>query len=70
MIDKYAPRTIDLDLLPAPLSAGHRQQAFIMVPLAEIEPSGIDPETGKTYEEIARPLPEGTYLRLEWPDNG
>jgi 2-amino-4-hydroxy-6-hydroxymethyldihydropteridine diphosphokinase len=52
---KCAPRTIDLDLLP---QSGFRQQPFVMIPLAEIAPEAIDPETNLTYGMIADSLKE------------
>ena len=48
--DKFAPRTIDLDLLPQP---NYQKLGFIIIPLAEIEPEYQDPETGKTFSELA-----------------
>lgn len=52
-VDKFAPRTIDIDLLPQP---DYQHQAFIMIPLAEIAPSEKDPETGKFFKELAKVL--------------
>ena len=51
--DKFAPRTIDLDLLP---QKDYQRFAFIMIPLAEIAPEEKDVETGKTFRELAGPL--------------
>mgnify|MGYP001561448886 CR=1 FL=1 len=51
--DKFAPRTIDLDILPQP---GYQKMGFIMIPLAEIAPGSKDPESGKTFAELAAPL--------------
>ncbi|MDD5218183.1 MAG: 2-amino-4-hydroxy-6-hydroxymethyldihydropteridine diphosphokinase [Candidatus Omnitrophica bacterium] len=51
--DKYAPRTIDIDLLPQP---GYQKQAFIMLPLAEIAPQARDSATGENFSEIAERL--------------
>lgn len=48
--DKYAPRTIDLDLLPRP---GYQKQSFVMIPLADIAPQTIDEETGETFQSLA-----------------
>ena len=53
--DKFAPRTIDIDILPQP---GYQQQAFIMIPLAEIAPDIQDEETGKTFSELAEKFQE------------
>jgi len=52
-IDKFAPRTIDLDLLP---KTGYQKLAFVMVPLAEIAPEEKDPESGETFAELAKKL--------------
>lgn len=53
--NKFAPRTIDLDLLPR---KGYQEFAFVMVPLAEIAPNEIDAETGETFLSIADKLRE------------
>lgn len=53
--DKFAPRTIDIDLLPQP---DYQHQAFVIIPLAGIAPREKDPETGKTFEELAAVLRE------------
>ncbi|MBI3307449.1 MAG: 2-amino-4-hydroxy-6-hydroxymethyldihydropteridine diphosphokinase [Candidatus Omnitrophica bacterium] len=63
--DKFAPRTIDMDLLPQP---DYQHQAFIMVPLAEIAPQEKDPETGKTFEQLAEVLRKkeaGKFRKIE-----
>ncbi|MSR77994.1 MAG: 2-amino-4-hydroxy-6-hydroxymethyldihydropteridine diphosphokinase [Candidatus Omnitrophica bacterium] len=49
--NKYAARPIDLDILP---QAGYQKLPFIMIPLAEISPGEKDPETGKTFAELAK----------------
>ena len=51
--NKFAPRTLDLDLLP---QAEYQEQAFIMIPLAEIAAEEKDAETGKTFGEIGNLL--------------
>ncbi len=48
--NKFIPRTMDIDILPC---SNWQSQAFIMVPLAEIAAEIIDPETGKTFGELA-----------------
>lgn len=59
--DKYAPRTIDIDLLP---QKDYQKFAFIMIPLAEIDPDKIDEETGQTFRSLAESLhPSGTALK-------
>lgn len=49
--DKFAPREIDIDILPQP---DYQSQAFIVIPLSEIAPHAKDEETGKTFGELAR----------------
>ena len=53
--NKFAPRTIDIDILPQP---DYQNQAFIMVPLADIAPDSRDPETGETFKSLAEKLRE------------
>ena len=48
--NKFIPRTMDIDILPC---SNWQNQAFIMVPLAEIAAEIIDPETGKTFGALA-----------------
>lgn len=48
--NKFIARTMDIDILPC---EHWQDQAFIMVPLAEIAAEVIDPETGKTFGELA-----------------
>ncbi|NOX54912.1 MAG: 2-amino-4-hydroxy-6-hydroxymethyldihydropteridine diphosphokinase [Planctomycetes bacterium] len=66
-LDKYAPRTIDIDLSLVDqdtLQIGHRRipdpdiltRAFVVVPLAEIAPEYVHPQTGETLQQIARRL--------------
>lgn len=55
--DKFAPRTLDIDVLPQP---GYQKLAFIVVPLAEIAPQEKDPETGKSFKDLAEGLKEET----------
>jgi 2-amino-4-hydroxy-6-hydroxymethyldihydropteridine diphosphokinase len=62
--DKYAARTIDLDIMlfnEAVLQLGQRhipdpeiqERAFVAIPLAEIAPDYIHPETGQTLRALA-----------------
>lgn len=51
--NKFAPRTIDLDVLPQP---GYEITPFIIIPLAEIAPHGRYPKTGETFEALAGKL--------------
>ena len=55
--NRFLARTIDIDLLP---QAGYQQQAFIMIPLAEIAAGTKDPETGKTFGELAKKIRESS----------
>ena len=60
--DKFASRTIDIDLLP---QKDYQSQAFIVIPLAEIAAKEIEPETGRTYEELAAALaPQGQIKKI------
>lgn len=57
--DKYAARTIDIDpVIYADKLVEPRLWvlSFLAVPLAEIYPSFIQPETGRTLAEIAREM--------------
>jgi 7,8-dihydro-6-hydroxymethylpterin-pyrophosphokinase len=62
--DKYAPRTIDIDLLlfneeileiegHAIPSPEIRERPFVARPLAEIAPTRLHPGEGRTFREIA-----------------
>jgi 2-amino-4-hydroxy-6-hydroxymethyldihydropteridine diphosphokinase len=73
-VDRYAPRTIDLDLvfhgtgvyeteglrLPDPDLA---HQAYLAVPAAEVAPAWVHPDTGETLQEIAARLLAGLAER-------
>jgi 2-amino-4-hydroxy-6-hydroxymethyldihydropteridine diphosphokinase len=67
--DRYAPRTIDLDLTAygvQRLRLGDREipdpellrEAFLAVPAAEVAPEWVHPVTGETLEAIASGLVE------------
>ena len=73
---RYAPRTLDLDLIlygdaviDAPgLTVPHprfRERQFVLEPLNEIAPDWTDPVTGKTVRELLADLagPKGPALR-------
>lgn len=60
---RWGPREIDIDIVlwddrmvaGGRLTVPHpefRKRAFVLVPLAEIAPDAIDPETGKTVREL------------------
>lgn len=51
--NKYAPRTLDIDLLP---QEDYEKQAFIIIPLAEIKPEAKDLRSGKSFRELAEGL--------------
>ena len=74
---RWAPRTIDLDLLayhelsnwaadagPAPVLPHPRLQerAFVLVPLAELAPGWRHPVLGRTVEAMLEALPAGQYV--------
>ena len=73
-----APRAIDLDLLlygdeiretPA-LTLPHprmHERAFVLVPLAEIEPDLIHPRLNKSIAELLELLPEKEGVRATFP---
>jgi len=75
--DKNAPRTIDLDIALFNydvLDVGVRHipdpelltRAHVAVPVADLAPYYIHPETGATLEEIAARLPvEGIVMRTD-----
>ncbi len=48
--NKFSPRTMDIDILPV---ENWQKQAFITIPLAEIAPEIIDPDTKKNFAELA-----------------
>ncbi len=63
--NKNAPRTIDIDIMlfnRDVLEVGHRhipdsevrERPFAAIPLAEIDPEYVHPETGETLQEIAQ----------------
>ena len=73
--DKYAARTIDIDIslfdrdvlevagarIPDP-DIQHR--AFVAIPLAEIDPDYLHPENGRTLRELANALSTRSALTL------
>ncbi len=73
-VDKYAPRSIDLDIvLFGEAERGDSPQRIVdpeiwqhphlAVPLADLAPNLRHPQTGETLQEIARTLPQ-TELKL------
>jgi 2-amino-4-hydroxy-6-hydroxymethyldihydropteridine diphosphokinase len=77
--DRNAPRTIDIDIMlfnHECFRIGQRsipdpevlERAFVAIPLAEIAPDYIHPETGETLAEIAArfdPTASGMHRRLD-----
>ena len=72
--NKNAPRTIDIDLLlfnREVLQLGKRhipnpevqERPFVAIPLAEIAPDYIHPETGQTLRQMAEALPVKGMVR-------
>ncbi len=49
--ERFAPRTIDIDVLP---QEDYQSQAFIMIPLAEIAPDEVDEKTGRSFRSLAQ----------------
>lgn len=60
--NKFTPRTIDLDILPQP---DYQNQAFIIVPLAEIAPEARDPQTGETFRDLAGKLKKESQPKIK-----
>ncbi|MGF1625493.1 MAG: 2-amino-4-hydroxy-6-hydroxymethyldihydropteridine diphosphokinase [Alphaproteobacteria bacterium] len=74
---RYGPRSIDIDIvyhgdsrvrtgpltIPHPLRAERR---FVLAPLADLAPDFVDPESGRTIQEMLRALPEeqGEFVSL------
>ena len=59
--DKFAPRPIDIDILP---QADYQRHAFIIIPLAEIAPDAHDEETGKIFRDLASEVSERGVKKL------
>lgn len=78
--DRYAPRTIDIDILYAGnscidsggLVVPHprwAQRRFVVAPLAEVRPGLILPGAGRTVQSVLASLPPGeacTRLASDW----
>jgi 2-amino-4-hydroxy-6-hydroxymethyldihydropteridine diphosphokinase len=68
--DKYAPRTIDLDIIvydDRVLEPALWQQVFLALPLSELAPDLIDPDSGRTLREVAQEL-RGTAYAVSCPE--
>ncbi len=55
--NKFAPRTIDIDILP---QQDYQKLAFIIIPLAEMDPEGMDSESAMSFEKLASLLKDST----------
>jgi 2-amino-4-hydroxy-6-hydroxymethyldihydropteridine diphosphokinase len=68
--DRYAPRTIDIDIVlfdGSLCNDKYLKQVFVVVPLAEIRPTYIHPFTNETILETARRLRESVWVKAR-PD--
>ena len=64
--DKYADRTIDIDILAVdnePYDEEIWHQAHVAVPLAELNPDIVNEKTGKRLENIANSLGEKARIK-------
>lgn len=64
--DRFAPRTIDIDIVVfdgQPCHDKYWGQAFVVVPLAEIYPDFLNPITDERLSETALRLREQTWLK-------
>ncbi|MFH1438611.1 MAG: 2-amino-4-hydroxy-6-hydroxymethyldihydropteridine diphosphokinase [Pseudomonadota bacterium] len=73
--DKYAPRTIDLDLLLYGARVISEEglvipdpdictRAFVAAPLLELEPGLVLPDSGRRLEDVVKSLPAGSMVPL------
>lgn len=65
--DKYADRTIDIDILAVdsePYDDEIWQHAHAAVPLAELKPDIVNEETGERLEDVAGRMREEERIRL------
>ena len=63
--DKFAPRTMDIDIVifdGKPCADKYWEQAFVVVPLAEIHPTYRNPLTRETLTETATRLRHETWM--------
>jgi 2-amino-4-hydroxy-6-hydroxymethyldihydropteridine diphosphokinase len=74
-LERWGPRTLDLDLLwvngavvdSPSLTLPHPEllaRAFALLPLLEVAPTAIDPRTGRRYAEAAMALDPSGVVRL------
>lgn len=65
-VNKYIPRTIDIDLIlfdDQPANTKVWETAFVILPLAEIYPGYQNPLTGERIEETAARLRQETWMQ-------
>jgi 2-amino-4-hydroxy-6-hydroxymethyldihydropteridine diphosphokinase len=65
--DKYAPRTIDLDVVifnEEIIDADIWTKVFVAVPISELKPNLVNPENNKTLIEIAENLKSSARAEL------
>jgi 2-amino-4-hydroxy-6-hydroxymethyldihydropteridine diphosphokinase len=65
--DKYAPRTIDLDILifdDEICDTSLWRFSFLAVPVGEIMPHLVNPETGENIQDVATRLSQQTEITL------
>lgn len=78
-VERWGPRTLDLDLLfygedcieQAGLSIPHprlHERAFVLEPLCDLAPDYVHPREGVSLIELARRLPDSSALRV-WPES-
>lgn len=76
--EKWGPRSIDIDLIlwgthcmrTPELTLPHeyfRERAFVLMPLAEIAPAAIDPESGMTVTALADRLGSQGVVQIAGP---
>ena len=74
--DRYAPRTMDVDLVlhdAGVLTLGDWRlpdpqlttEAFVLVPCADVAPDAVEPVSGLTLAELRRELPAAKLASLE-----
>lgn len=64
--DKFAPRTIDIDIVVFDERSGdtrYWEQAFVVIPLAEIHPEFHNPLNGESIWKTAERLRRGVWMQ-------
>lgn len=65
--DKYAPRTMDLDLImdgDLLLDTDIWERVFVAVPVAELRPQLRHPQSGLPIQKVARELKEKNWMQV------